>query len=81
MSCTRCQGLMLEEHMIDMEADYGEMWVRSWRCFNCGHRDDAVIQHHRQIHARSMVVSTPTVTVPEIVEFPWESESVEPMAA
>ena len=43
MTCIRCEGLMLEEPMIDMEADYGEMWSLSWRCFNCGHRDDAVI--------------------------------------
>ncbi len=81
MTCTRCQGLMLEEPMIDMEADYGEMWSRSWRCFNCGHRDDAVIQHHRQAHARSMAVTLQTVTVSETVELPWESESVEPLAA
>ena len=43
MTCTRCQGLLLEEHMIDMEAGYGEMWSRGWRCVNCGHRDDAVV--------------------------------------
>jgi hypothetical protein len=29
-TCTRCQGLMLEEHMIDMDGDYGELWSRSW---------------------------------------------------
>jgi hypothetical protein len=72
---------MLEESMIDMEAGYGEMWIRSWRCFNCGHRDDAVIQHHRQVHARSMAVSPQTVTVHEAVEFPWESELIERLAA
>ncbi len=48
-TCTRCQGLMLEEHMIDMEGGYGEMWSHSWRCFNCGHRDDAMLQYHRQL--------------------------------
>ena len=74
MSCTRCQGLMLEESMIDLEAGYGEMWSRSWRCFNSGHRDDAVIQHHRQVHAGSMAVNLQTVTVPETVELPWESD-------
>ena len=81
MSCTRCQGLMLEESMIDMEADYGEMWSRSWRCFNCGHRDDAVIQHHRQIHARSIEGTLSAVPVSETIELPWESASVEPLAA
>jgi hypothetical protein len=57
------------------------MWSRSWRCFNCGHRDDAVIQHHRQAHARLMAVSPQTVTVPKTVELPWEPESIEPLAA
>ena len=81
MSCTRCQGMMLEESMIDMEADYGQMWSRSWRCFNCGHRHDAVIQHHRQIQAQSIERHLATVTVSETVELPWESESVDPLAA
>jgi hypothetical protein len=66
--------------MIDMEAGYGEMWNRSWRCVNCGHRDDAVIQHHRQLHAKPMVIPT-VVTGPESVELPWESEEVEPLVA
>jgi hypothetical protein len=57
------------------------MWSRSWRCFNCGHRDDAVIQHHRQTHAKSIEICLAAVTVPETVELPWESESVEPLAA
>jgi hypothetical protein len=81
MTCTRCQGLMLEEHMIDMEAGYGEMWNRSSRCVNCGHRDDAVLQHHRQVHAKQMGVSLQTVPLQETVELSWESESGEPLAA
>ncbi len=83
MNCIRCQGLMLEEQMIDMEAGYGEMWTHSWRCFNCGHRDDAVLQHHRQVHAQSMAGSPPLVSVQETVELSWESalESAEPLAA
>ena len=80
MSCTRCQGLMLEEQMIDMEGGYGEMWSRSWRCVNCGHRDDAVLRHHRQAHARPIVVSHQAVPQ-EAVEVSWEAEFVEPMAA
>ena len=81
MSCTRCQGLMLEEDMIDMEADYGEMWSRSSRCVNCGHRDDAVLRHHRQIHAKPVGMSLQTVLFRETVGLPWEAESVEPLAA
>lgn len=81
MTCIRCQGLMLEEPMIDMEASYGEMWIHSWRCFNCGHRDDALIQHHRQGHAKSAAVSPQPVPLQEAIELPWESESSEPLAA
>lgn len=81
MTCIRCEGLMLKENMIDMEADYGEMWSRSWRCFNCGHRDDAVIQHHRRTQATPMVVSPEVVAVSEAIDLPWESESGEPLAA
>ena len=81
MSCTRCQGLMLEEHMIDLEGGYGEMWSCSWRCVNCGHRDDAVLRQHRQRYAEPIMVSLQTVTVPETVALSWELESLEPLAA
>lgn len=81
MTCTRCEGLMLEEHMIDMEGGYGDMWSRSWRCFNCGHRDDALIQQHRQQQARPILVSPPAVTDAELGELAWESESIESLAA
>ena len=78
-TCTRCHGMMMEEQMIDMEAGYGEMWSRSWRCFNCGHRDDAVIQHHRQLHAKSVAVNL--TAVPEAVALSSELETVESLAA
>ena len=81
MNCTRCQGLMLEEHMIDMEAGYGEMWSRSSRCVNCGHRDDAVIQHHRQLPAKPIAVSLAEMPHQETVTLSWEAEPVEPLAA
>jgi hypothetical protein len=72
---------MLEESFIDMEAGYGEMWSRSSRCISCGHRDDAVMQYHRQLQARSTAVSPSPVMVQETIELSWESEEVEPLAA
>lgn len=78
MNCTRCQGLMLDEHLIDMEAGYGEMWSVSTRCINCGHRDDAVIQHHRRLFAKPKMDQMP---VHEAFDLDWESEEVEPLAA
>lgn len=79
MTCTRCQGLMLEEQMIDMEAAYGEMWSLSSRCVNCGYRHDAVIQHHRQAHACPVAVSQ-TVAVSAAMDLSWDAEQ-EPLAA
>ena len=78
MTCTRCQGLMLEEQMIDMEAAYGEMWSLSSRCVNCGYRHDAVIQHHRQLHAKPVME---TMSAHDAVELDWELVEEEPLAA
>jgi C4-type Zn-finger protein len=78
MNCTRCQGLMLDEHMIDMEGGYGEMWSVSTRCVNCGHRDDAVIQHHRQLSAKPVMA---TMSAHEVFNLDWDSAEVESLAA
>jgi len=67
---------MLEEHMIDMEGGYGEMWSVSTRCVNCGHRDDAVIQHHRQLFTKPI-----TRTMPVCETFNQHSESEEELLA
>ena len=81
MTCTRCQGLMLDEQMIDMEADYGAMWSCSSRCFNCGHRDDAVLQHHRQLHAHPIDMSHQTMSTQEAWGVVWRHEDIEQLAA
>jgi|GEM_PF-1289762 hypothetical protein len=47
MSCSRCSGFMLEDHFLDFEGSSGEFWSRSWRCVNCGHVHDAVIERNR----------------------------------
>ena len=47
MRCSRCQGLMLKDHLLDMAGGFGEMWAQSWRCMNCGAVHDAVIAQNR----------------------------------
>lgn len=81
MGCTRCQGLMLEEQMIDMEASYGEMWVSARRCVNCGYRDDTIMQQHRLAQAPQKLVSHNIVTVRDPIDLARKSESVEALAA
>ena len=78
MTCIRCEGLMLEEHMIDMEGGNGEMWSVSTRCVNCGHRDDAVIQHYRQLSAKPVMA---TMSAREVFNLDWNSEELKSLAA
>lgn len=47
MKCTRCQGLMIEDHFLDFEGTLGHMWTNAYRCMNCGNVHDSVIAQHR----------------------------------
>ncbi len=47
MTCSRCCGLMIEDQFLDLEGAYGQMWTTSWRCVNCGHVHDSVIEQNR----------------------------------
>lgn len=50
MECRRCQGLMVEDHFLDFEGTQGFMWMKGWRCMNCGHAVDAVGEANRRLH-------------------------------
>ena len=58
MTCSRCSGLMLEDHFLDMEGSYGQMWTISWRCMNCGRVHDPVIQQN-QLARQEKVLAPP----------------------
>jgi len=47
MTCQRCHGLMVEDHLLDMEESYGRPWIRGWRCVSCGDVVDPVIKRRR----------------------------------
>jgi hypothetical protein len=49
MNCRRCQGLMLEEDFFDFEGTQGFMWMRGWRCVNCGHAVDPLIEANHRV--------------------------------
>lgn len=59
MTCSRCCGFMVEEHCLDMEGAFGEMWTTSWRCMNCGCIHDAVIEQH-QMAGQKKILAFPT---------------------
>lgn len=47
MRCERCRGLMVVDYFIDMQDSSGHLWLRAWRCVNCGEVVDPGITHHR----------------------------------
>lgn len=63
MKCTRCQGLMVEDHLLDIQESLGPMWIKSWRCVACGNIVDPLILKHRTAQAsqapRLVVVDAP----------------------
>jgi len=81
MTCTRCQGLMLEETLVDMEASYNEMWSCTWRCVNCGHRPGVAMQQHRRAGVEQQVRRLTVAAVQEEPGLIYKPDSVEPLAA
>lgn len=57
MTCSRCCGLMVEDHLLDMEGAFGEMWTTSLRCMNCGHVHDAMIEQNRLAQLQHVLVA------------------------
>ena len=56
MTCARCQGFMIVDHLLDLEGAFGEMWATSWRCMNCGHVHDNVTEQNRLPRPKPVVV-------------------------
>lgn len=47
MTCTRCSGLMVEDHLLDMQESYVPMWMAALRCLAYGNIVDPLIHYHR----------------------------------
>ena len=47
MTCMRCQGCMTKDHFMDLLESSGDMWLTGWRCLNCGHVYDPVMERNR----------------------------------
>ena len=49
MDCTRCDGLMIVDNLIDMQESSIPMWMKGWRCVSCGNIVYSLILRHRMI--------------------------------
>ena len=56
MNCSRCHGLMVEDHCLDFEGTIGHMWATGYRCMNCGNFHDSVIEQHRLAEQKQALV-------------------------
>ena len=51
MTCRRCQGEGAEARFLDLELTQGTMWMRGWRCPDCGHAIDLLREANRRLRA------------------------------
>ena len=56
MECIRCRGLMVEDHFFDLEGTQGFMWMKGWRCMNCGRTADPLTAANRRLHQATVLV-------------------------
>jgi hypothetical protein len=57
MECRRCEGLMTEDQFFDFEGTQGFMWMKGWRCMNCGYTVDAVGEANRRLQSAQTEVA------------------------
>ena len=66
MRCSRCQGCMIEDFLLDMEDSSGPMWLQAWRCMNCGNVSDSVLEHNRHTHGTKSLSINTTCALPMV---------------
>lgn len=55
MTCICCHGLMVEDDFFDFQGTSGFMWMRAWRCMNCGYAADPLIEANRRLRGEHVV--------------------------
>ncbi|MGH7165568.1 MAG: hypothetical protein ACREIS_08605 [Nitrospiraceae bacterium] len=55
MRCGRCGGLLVVDSFMDFEDDEGHLWLRAWRCVNCGEVVEPAITHQRRAQRSRLV--------------------------
>jgi uncharacterized Zn finger protein len=53
---------MAKDHFMDLLESSEDMWLTGWRCLNCGHVYDPVMERNRLGQGRAVVVSTRQAT-------------------
>ena len=77
MTCRRCQGCMARDHFLDLQESGGDWWLEGWRCINCGHVYDPVLEKNRRLHAAALAAAE--VQAPSILEPVAEGDQDHPV--
>ena len=81
MTCTRCQGCMAKDHFMDLLESSEDMWLTGWRCLNCGHVYDPVMERNRLRQGRAAVVSTGRASGQDRIGIQEEGDVIPGLAA
>ena len=81
MTCSRCNGFMVEEHFVDIEGSFGQMWATGWRCMNCGRIHDSVIEQNQLIGQTQGVAIPSDEQDYQVNEIPLRTEPMMKQAA
>ena len=81
MSCSRCNGCMVEDFMLDMEESFGPMWSPAWRCMNCGYMYDSVLEKNRKSQAATVQLPASPDRVVDGEQVPLGAEAITRIAA
>lgn len=61
---------MARDHFLDLQESGGEWWLEGWRCINCGHVFDPVLERNRRQHAAMLAPAEvqPTLSLQAVVD-------------
>ena len=48
---------MARDYFLDLQESGGDWWLEGWRCINCGHVYDPVVEQNRRLHAAALAAA------------------------
>lgn len=81
MSCSRCNGCMVNDFLLDMEDSSGPMWLQAKRCMNCGNVAESVLQRNRETQGARLHSPTSSAPAGNSVTVPMEAAALSDQAA
>jgi hypothetical protein len=72
---------MAKDHFMDLLESSEDMWLTGWRCLNCGHVYDPVMERNRLRQGRAAVVSTGRASGQDRIGIQEEGDVIPGLAA